>query len=86
MPWDLLITRPAAKDLDGVPKAQRKRIDAAFEEMRQDPYAGDVRFLRGAAHGTLRRRLGPWRILFMVSQRQRHIVILAVKRRTTTTY
>jgi mRNA-degrading endonuclease RelE of RelBE toxin-antitoxin system len=85
MPWDLLITRPAERDLRAPSAADLGRIDAAFEAMRTNPYGGDVKFLGGTA-GALRRRVGAWRILFEVHQRERRVVILGVKRRTSTTY
>jgi mRNA-degrading endonuclease RelE of RelBE toxin-antitoxin system len=56
-----------------------------FEAMRADPYSGDIKFLRGAG-GTLRRRVGAWRILFAVNQAKREVAVLGVKRRTSTTY
>jgi len=53
--------------------------------MRADAYSGDIKFLRGTG-GTLRRRVGVWRILFVVNQAKREVAILGVKRRTSTTY
>jgi mRNA-degrading endonuclease RelE of RelBE toxin-antitoxin system len=85
MPWDLLITRPAERDLRAPSSDDLRRINTAFETMRTDPYGGDVKFLAGTA-GALRRRVGVWRILFEVHQRERRVVILGVKRRTSTTY
>jgi mRNA-degrading endonuclease RelE of RelBE toxin-antitoxin system len=85
MPWDLVITKPAARDLKEPSLDDLQRIDAAFAAMRGNPYGGDVKFLHGSG-GTLRRRVGVWRILFEVNQRRRIVVILGVKRRTSTTY
>jgi mRNA-degrading endonuclease RelE of RelBE toxin-antitoxin system len=85
MPWALLITRPAERDLRTPSSADLRRINAAFEAMRANPYGGDVKFLAGTA-GVLRRRVGAWRILFEVHQHERRVVILGVKRRTSTTY
>jgi mRNA-degrading endonuclease RelE of RelBE toxin-antitoxin system len=53
--------------------------------MRDDPYGGDTPGLKGMA-GVLRRRVGSWRIFFRVESNQRQVVILGVKRRTSTTY
>jgi len=53
--------------------------------MRANPYGGDIKVLRGSG-GTLRRRVGSWRILFGVDQAKRTVVIFGVKRRTSTTY
>jgi mRNA-degrading endonuclease RelE of RelBE toxin-antitoxin system len=81
----LVITRPAERDLRRLPLDDLRRIDAAFEAMRNNPYGGDVKFLGGSG-GTLRRRVGVWRIFFEVNPRQRTVVVLGVKRRTSTTY
>jgi mRNA-degrading endonuclease RelE of RelBE toxin-antitoxin system len=61
------------------------RVNVAFAAMRANPYSGDIKFLKGAG-GALRRRVGSWRILFDVDQARRVVVILGVKRRTSTTY
>jgi mRNA-degrading endonuclease RelE of RelBE toxin-antitoxin system len=85
MPWDLVITKPAARDLRGLRSDDLRRMNAAFEAMRSDPYSGDIKFLAHSG-GTLRRRIGTWRIFFAVDQPKRQVVILGVKRRTSTTY
>jgi mRNA-degrading endonuclease RelE of RelBE toxin-antitoxin system len=85
MPWDLVITKPAVRDLRRLPRNDLLRLNASFEAMRQNPYAGDIKFLAGTG-GTLRRRIGVWRVFFEVYQQQHKVVILGVKRRTSTTY
>jgi mRNA-degrading endonuclease RelE of RelBE toxin-antitoxin system len=52
--------------------------------MEQNPFQGDIRKLQGLAG--FRRRVGNWRILFEVVLEQRHVVIAAIERRTSTTY
>jgi mRNA-degrading endonuclease RelE of RelBE toxin-antitoxin system len=81
----LVITKPADRDLRHLSPEDLRRVDAAFEAMRNNPYSGDVKFLRGTG-GTLRRRVGAWRIFFEVHQQPRNVVILGVRRRTSTTY
>jgi mRNA-degrading endonuclease RelE of RelBE toxin-antitoxin system len=85
MPWDLAITKPAERDLKEPSRDDLRRINRALEAMRTDPYSGDIRFLQGES-GRLRRRVGAWRIFFRVEQHNHTVVILAVKRRTSTTY
>jgi mRNA-degrading endonuclease RelE of RelBE toxin-antitoxin system len=85
MTWGLIITRPAARDLRDVPRADVEHINVAFEEMRSDPYGGDIKFLKGTKR-TLRRRVGSWRILFDVNAEQRIVIILGVTRRSSNTY
>ena len=85
MRWSLVLTNPATRDLRDAPRADVEHIDAAFEEMRSDPYSGDIKFLKGT-NRTLRRRIGDWRILFDVHADQRLIIILSVSRRSSKTY
>ena len=85
MPWALVITKPAQRDLKSIGRNDLVRLNAAFESMRADPYGVDIKFLKGTSGG-LRRRVGSWRILFDIDQVKRTVVILGIKRRTSITY
>jgi mRNA interferase RelE/StbE len=85
MTWGLLITSPAERDLRHVPSDDLKRINATFDAMADDPYGGDTRMLRGTG-GAFRRRVGDWRIIFELHADKHLIVVLGVKRRSSTTY
>ena len=84
MEWTVVLAGPARKALDRIPKADKKRILAAFDQMRQDPFSGDIRKLQGLPG--FRRRVGNWRIFFEVAPEQNHVVVAAIERRTSTTY
>jgi mRNA-degrading endonuclease RelE of RelBE toxin-antitoxin system len=85
MTWSLVLTNPAARALRDVPRSDLEHINAAFEDMRGDPYSGDIKFLKGTSR-TLRRRVGDWRIQFDVRAGQRLVIILGVSRRSSNTY
>lgn len=85
MTWDLVITNPAERELRKVPRADLESINQTFSAMRDDPYSGDVKFLRGMGQ-TFRRRVGDWRIFFELDKVRQTIVVLAVKRRGSKTY
>jgi len=53
--------------------------------MRVDPFQGNVVHLTNA-EATCRRRVGDYRILFDVVRENRHVDVVAILRRTTTTY
>jgi mRNA-degrading endonuclease RelE of RelBE toxin-antitoxin system len=72
--WDLVITKPAERDLRTPARNDLVRINAAFVAMRPNPYGGDIKFLKGTT-GALRRRVGSWRILFKVDQSKRVVVV-----------
>jgi len=85
MKWSLILTNPARRALRDLPRTDIEQINVAFEEMRVDPYCGDIKFLKGADR-TLRRRIGSWRILFEVHADREIVLILDVGRRSSTTY
>jgi mRNA-degrading endonuclease RelE of RelBE toxin-antitoxin system len=85
MTWGFLIANRAKRQLRRLSADERDFIDAAFEEMRDAPYDGDVKFLKGTG-GTLRRRIRDWRIVYEVDPKRRIIQILEVERRGSNTY
>jgi mRNA interferase RelE/StbE len=85
MRWDLIISSPATRDLRHVPRSDLLRVDAALNSMRDEPYGGDTKVLRGG-DGVFRRRVGVWRITFELRREQHLVVVLRVKRRSSKTY
>ena len=79
MTWDLRISRRAHKDLRSVPKNDLRRIKAAVDQLGENPYSGDLRWLRGGTD-LLRRRVGEWRILFRLDLETETILIQRVPR------
>jgi mRNA-degrading endonuclease RelE of RelBE toxin-antitoxin system len=68
-----------------MPRADAEQIDAANDEMRDDPYSGDNKFLRGTDRA-VRRRVGAWRIVFDVYADRRIVRVNDVERRGSNTY
>ena len=85
MAWKLLLTKPAQKNLQRISNPDHDRLVATLRAMEDDPYHGDVTFLRNISPA-LRRRVGNWRILFDLDTTQQLIIVHAITRRTTTTY
>jgi mRNA-degrading endonuclease RelE of RelBE toxin-antitoxin system len=85
MTWKVEITGPAQKDLRKLPAADQARVEAALATMRDDPFAGDiVRLRRNRRPGVV--RVGNYRIFYDVYLDHRMVVVVAIKRRTSTTY
>lgn len=84
-PWNLVVARSAGKQLSKIPAADQTRILAALDQMRADPFSGDVVYLKNLPQA-LRRRVGNFRILFDVDPEERLIVVSAILRRSSTTY
>lgn len=85
MTWTVVVSKAARKALRAAPAADADRILDALKQMELSPFAGDLKYLRGTG-GVLRRRVGSWRILFMIDQAALRVEIIDVLRRTSTTY
>ncbi len=85
MTWNLILTKPAEKQLRKIHNPDHARLITALKAIQASPLRGEVRKLEdmGPAY---RRRVGKWRILFDLDQQDRLVVVHAITRRTTTTY
>jgi len=85
MNWTIHLTDHARKQIKRVPTRDRERVLAALAAMSTNPFVGDVASLRNE-RSAFRRRVGDWRIFFDAYPENRLVVVVAVERRTTTTY
>ena len=87
MLWICRLSKQAAKEFRDFPQARQRQLARAIDEMERDPLAGDVRPIKsGLFKGILRKRVGPYRIIFTVNESQREIRIAAILTRSEHTY
>jgi mRNA-degrading endonuclease RelE of RelBE toxin-antitoxin system len=82
--WRVVLAGPAQKSLRRMPSRDQARIRAAIDEMETNPFSGDIKYLQG--QGRLRRRVGNWRVFFRLERAVDILYIVAIERRTSTTY
>jgi len=71
--------RRAAKTFQRLPTDVRRRIEAAIERLRDNPFASkDVVKLKGELAGLYRLRLGTYRIVYAVDEERRVIFVEAI--------
>jgi mRNA interferase RelE/StbE len=75
MPWSLEVTRPARKDLEGLPANDRNAVVEAIDQLLSDPGEADIRKLGGVEW---RLRVGRWRVRFEMDTRAGTLRILRV--------
>jgi len=75
----VIIHRKAVKELKHLPKDIQARIIEALKEMKYSPFSGDVRKIRGEE--AYRRRIGDYRIEFILDLEERTIAILRISHR-----
>lgn len=85
MNWDLIVAKRAQKELVRFPQKDQERITDAIDELKNDPFAGDIQKIKGEER-VWRRRVGNYRIFYEVLLEMRTIFVFRVERRTSTTY
>jgi len=86
MIWTVKFTRDAEKQLARIRGRDRDRLISAIERLSIDPYAGDIKALRGYEGKSYRRRIGNWRIIYTVYVDEIVVEIEEIIRRSSTTY
>lgn len=77
MPWTLIITSPAQKDLSKVPLRDRDAISRALDRMIADPGAADIKKLAGQ-EGRWRLRVGAWRAILRMDNTEGIIHVVRI--------
>lgn len=80
MSWDYRLAHRVIKNLKRFPKAEQKRLFASLEEMKSNPFKGDVKLMQGQ-EDLFRRRVGSYRIYFRPVTNQGLLDILEIERK-----
>ena len=75
MPWSLEVTRPARKDLEGLPTDDRAAVVEAIDRLLNTPGEVDIKKLGGTEW---RLRVGRWRVRFEMDNQAGVLRILRV--------
>ena len=83
--YELQVERLARKELVRIPRSGYRRLEAAIDGLAREPRPRGTKNLRGGGN-LCRIRVGEYRVLYAVFDKERLVKILRVQRRTTTTY
>lgn len=83
MTYEIRLYREARKELDKLPESIFRPIDAAIFALGSNPRPFGVKKLKGNLH---RIRVGSWRIIYAILDKERQVVVLRVVRRSERTY
>lgn len=81
--YEVRITPHAERDLDRLSSTAYLRLDRQIGLLSREPRPRGVVKLQDKAH---RIRVGPWRVIYVVDDARRVVVITAVRRREKDTY
>lgn len=84
MTYRVELVKQAVKEYEAVPKQERQRLKQAILKLEAHPRGTQIKKLEGRDYYRL--RVGNWRVIFAISDKLHVVTILAIERRTSTTY
>lgn len=84
MPYRVELLPAAVKEYREVPASHRESVKKAILGLETEPRGRQVKKLNGRDYYRL--RAGDWRVIFAISDHQKLVTVIAVERRTSTTY
>jgi mRNA-degrading endonuclease RelE of RelBE toxin-antitoxin system len=85
--WVCKLTDVAESDLQDLPRGVQQRVARTISQMETAPFQGDVKALKGKEwRGVFRRRIGAYRIMFSVDQKNTMVTVVRIQLRSVSTY
>jgi mRNA interferase RelE/StbE len=85
--YELRIRSRAAKELDkDVARQDRERVAEAIDALAEDPRPHGCAKVREAPGNTFRIRVGDYRVIYVVSDTERIVLVVRIARRSEDTY
>ena len=81
--YQVILKTNASKDLDDIPVDILPKMNKVFLEMAKDPRPPGVKKLDGPVY---RIRVGQWRIIYSIFDKNGEVVIFRIRRRNEKTY
>ena len=80
MSYQIVIPKPAQKQLDSISKIERDRLILTLRSLAKDPRPNGVKKLKGYDN-TYRVRVGDYRIIYEIKDRELIVLLLSVSHR-----
>ena len=76
MPYKSIFIRGFTKEFDKLPKTIKEQVVKGIEKAVEDPYAGTR--LQGKLEGLWRWRIGKYRVIYTIDEKEKNIVFVDV--------
>ena len=87
MTWTVVLAKDAEKQFNNIPVDRQELILKHLRGMREDPFRGDVKPLKGKKwKGRYRKRIGQYRLIFVPRYAERIVEVSAILTRSERTY
>lgn len=80
MGYAVYLTNPARQDIESLPTDIQRRLETVIDALAEDPRSPQVRKIVGADE-LYRLRLGPYRVVFMISDSPPEVTITMIRHR-----
>lgn len=84
--YQAIFSSKAEKSLKKIPREYQKKIKEKLLDLESNPFGFGTIKLLGYPVAEYRCRVGDYRILFDIEEKKKILLILDIKRRTSTTY
>jgi mRNA interferase RelE/StbE len=84
MPCRIEVLPAAVKEYERVPGTHKEAVKKAILGLERSPRGLQVKKLQGREYYRL--RAGDWRVIFAISDPRKLVTVIAIERRTSTTY
>lgn len=84
MTYRVELHREARKELAALPDDARRRVALAIESLTQQPRPAGTKKMRGRAQWRI--RVGSYRVIYSVFDKEEIVIVEMISRRTTHTY
>lgn len=78
------LVKQAVKEYEDIPSHERPAVKKAILSLEKNPRGPQVNKLEGRDYYRL--RAGDWRVIFAISDPRKLVTVIAIERRTSTTY
>ncbi len=82
MPYAVIISRPVQKQLDKLPADVIRDVYRVLRDLENDPRPDGVKLLKGKLRGFYRVRVGNYRIVYDIKDRELRVIVLRVADRS----
>jgi len=84
--YQVFYSNRAAKSFKKIPKNYQIKIKEKIAQLSKNPYIPGTVKLVSYPTAQLRHRVGDYRVLFSLDEKQKMLIVVDIRRRTTTTY
>ena len=80
--YDVFLTNDARRCYEDADPVLARKLNRCFRYLRSDPCKHpNIKRLKGPLTGQLRYRVGDWRVIYRVDEREKTVVVLLIIRR-----